>query len=148
MRWGQRSQGGRMRRQGEWLGWVQTGKRQRGEQHRGHLVTVPAAASVTWRDHETRGPRSDYKVKRLRHRIQMLKKKPTGPKHRHLHYAPPPECSAHVPWLQCPVVGQEFPGLHQWAHLSPGRPPAPRGRWGHCHTAPSHPPQGHYFSLK
>lgn len=76
MRWGQRSQGGRMRRQGEWLGWVQTGKRQRGEQHRGHLVKVPAAASVTWRDHETRGPRSDYKVKRLRHRIQMLKKNP------------------------------------------------------------------------
>ena len=36
---------------------------------------LPAAASVTWRNHETRGSRSDYKVKRLRHRIQMLKKK-------------------------------------------------------------------------
>ena len=114
---------------------------------------LPAAASVTWRNHETRGSRSDYKVKRLRHRIQMLKKKKkkknpqaqnTGTYTRPHH----PSGAPTFPRLQCPMVGQEFPGLHQWAHLSPGRPPAPRGRWGHCHTAPSHPPQGHYFSLK
>ena len=50
-------------------------------------------------------------MKRLRHRIQMLKKKkkkkkkPTGPKHRHLHQAPPPEWSAHVPQTAVPYGG-------------------------------------------